>query len=124
MSLKSDNTEESFQYMKQEKWDVDFGFNYGKLPPFLVTWRFVREMVGSAVVVSVCIYPREGGEREREREEFKTCLLHVTESQSTTFYSIFISFFPFQISTKTISVNFRVIIFYYPKIYYKLHFTL
>ena len=68
MSLKSDNTEESFQYMKQEKWDVDFGFNYGKLPPFLVTWRFVREMVGSAVVVSVCIYPREGGERERERE--------------------------------------------------------
>ena len=66
MSLKSDNTEESFQYKKQEKWDVVFGFNYGKLPPFLVTWRFVREMVGNAVVVSVCIYPREG-EREREK---------------------------------------------------------
>ena len=38
-------------------------FNYGKLPPFLVTWRFVREMVGSAVVVSVCIYPRRGREK-------------------------------------------------------------
>ena len=75
-------------------------FNYGKLPPNLVTWRFVREMVGSAVVVSVCIYPREG-----EREEFKTCLLHVTES--TTSYSIYIYIF------------FRVITFYYHK--YILH---
>ena len=77
-------------------------FNYGKLPPNLVTWRFVREMVGSAVVVSVCIYPREG-----EREEFKTCLLHVTES--TTFYYIYIYIFFFL----------RVITFYYHK--YILH---
>ena len=79
-------------------------FNYGKLPPNLVTWRFVREMVGSAVVVSVCIYPREG-----EREEFKTCLLHVTES--TTSYSIYIYIF------------FRVITFHHPQIYLLLHFT-
>ena len=84
-------------------------FNYGKLPPNLVTWRFVREMVGSAVVVSVCIYPREG-----EREEFKTCLLHVTES--TTFYSIYIYIYIY------IFFFFRVTTFYYLEIYFKLHF--
>lgn len=67
-------------------------------------WFYLREIAtifsdvavcqrnGGQCSSSKCVYLPAGG-REREREEFKTCLLHVTES--TTFYSIFFSFFFF-----------------------------